>query len=41
MFEWKVRPKLAKALVSVFPELELLKSEDHEEDEDDNLVEDL
>lgn len=40
-FEWKIRPKLAKALVSVFPELELLKSEDHEEDEDDNLVEDL
>lgn len=37
-FEWKLRPKLAKALLSIYPELDLIKGN---EIEDSNLVEDL
>ena len=37
-FEWKVRPKLAKAMASVFPDLE---RDETNEEEDEKLVEDL
>lgn len=37
-FEWKLQPKLAKALAAVYPELEILEVND---DEDQSLVDDL
>lgn len=40
-FEWKLRPKLAKAMAAVFPELENEENTYFEEIVDDNLVADL
>ena len=37
-FEWKIRPDLAKALVKLYPELDLIGLN---EEEDDNLISDL
>ena len=38
LFEWKIRPDLAKALVKVYPELDLIGLN---EEEDDQLISDL
>jgi predicted HNH restriction endonuclease len=40
-FEWKLRPKLAKALASIYPELDNIRNVEIEEQEDYNLVEEL
>lgn len=37
-FEWKLRPKLAKAMAAAFPELGARKLDNIEDQEDDNLV---
>lgn len=37
-FEWKVRPKLAKAIIALWPELDLMEAN---ETEDDELVDEL
>lgn len=40
-FEWKLRPKLVKALVSTYPELNEIVNAEVEEQEDNNLIEEL
>lgn len=40
-FEWKLRPKLAKALVALYPELDKTAEYEAEEKEDNILVEEL
>lgn len=40
-FEWKLRPKLAKALVALYPELDKEAGFDAEKEEDNSLIEEL
>lgn len=40
-FEWKLRPKLARAMEEVYPELSSMISDEIEEKEDEKLVSDL
>lgn len=40
-FEWKLRPKLAKALVALYPELDINADFEAEEKEDNSLIEEL
>lgn len=40
-FEWKLRPKLAKAMVALYPELDINADFEAEEKEDNSLIEEL
>lgn len=40
-FEWKLRPKLAKAMAAIYPDLEITSDLEAEEIEDNNLIEEL